>query len=177
MPLLQTEVFVGSRSKTALMHLTSLVFVAIAVFLPADGQSQDWRLYCGGFFGLGAIVFIFLLVRPQRLTLDAEGFSLSGGLMLPSRVKKIAWRDVKEFFVWQSGRGNKMIGLNFEPGASERTRFARLSRSAFGADGALPGLWLGGVENVVRELNNYREHALRMSEKYGSPTAPRSSAG
>ena len=81
MPLLQTEVFVSSRSKTALMLLISLAFIACALFLPTDGTSQSWRYYGGAFFGLGVIVFAWLLIRPQRLTLDPEGFALSGGLI------------------------------------------------------------------------------------------------
>ncbi len=154
-----TKVFVSSRRRMVFLLLLSVAFVALAMFLPPDGQSDNWRIYGGGFFGLGVIVFAWLLVRPQTLTLDDEGFTLSGGLTLPSRVKTIPWRDVEEFFVFSTGNGSKLIGIDFKPGASERTRYARFSRTAFGADGGLPGYWSGGCENVVQQLNEYRARA------------------
>ena len=156
-----TRIFVSSRKRMAMLLFVSLAFVALALFLPPDGQPDDWRVYGEGFFGLCAIVFVCLLVRPQTLTVDGEGFILSGGLTLPSRIKKIPWRDVQEFFVYQTGRGNKLIGINFKPGASEHTGYARFSQKAFGADGGLPGYWSDGCESVVQELNEYRERALR----------------
>ena len=116
----------------------------------------------------GSIVFICLLLRPQRLTLDQEGFCLSGGLMPSSRVKKILLRDIESIFPLQTGRGNKMIGLNFKPGASEHTRLARFSRAKFGADGALPGLWPGGTERMIQLLTDYQERALAITDKYGA---------
>jgi hypothetical protein len=168
MPMLQTEVYSSSRSKIALMLLGALAFVAIAVFLPADEQSQNWRIYCGGFFGFCAIVFLCLLVRPQRLTLDAEGFMLSGGLMLPSRVKKIRWDDIEGFSVFETGRGNKLIAYNFSPGASERTRLSRFNHAAFGLDAALPSGWPGGAAQMAEHLNTYRAQALQIANEYGA---------
>jgi hypothetical protein len=153
-----------------------LGFVGAAIFLPGDDPHAIWRLLTVGLFGLGGVVQAWILVRPQRLTLDAEGFTLSGGLMRSGSVKTIPWRDVEEFFVWRSGRGNKMIALNFQPDASERTGFARFSR-AFGADGALPSEWSERAEKMVDELNAYREQALQMNEKYGTPSASPPSVG
>lgn len=182
MPLLPTEVFVSSRRKTAVMLLGSLTFVSIALFLPPDGQSQTWRIYCGGFFGLCAMVSAYLLIRPQRLILDADGLTLSGGLVRPAKVKTIPWCDIQQFVVYRAPGyrglpGPKGIGMNFTPGAAERTALARFNGRAFGVDGSLPGLWADGPEEIVQKLNEYREQALRMSEKYGGSTAPRSSAG
>ena len=182
MPLLETEVFVSSRSKTALMLLGSVAFVSIALFLPSDGGSQAWRFYCGGFCGLCAIVFAWLLARPQRLTLDADGFTLSGGLIRSAKVKKIPWRDVQQFMIYRAPGyrglpGPKSIGMHFTPEAAERTTLARFNGRAFGVDGSLPGLWPDGPEKIVQKLNDYREQALRMSEKYGGSTAPPPSGG
>lgn len=172
MPLLQPKVFVSSRGKTALLLLVCLVFVG-ALALPSGDPYAFWRILGLGLFGLGAVAQAWLLVRPQRLIFDPEGFTLSGGLILPSRAKKIPWSDVDQFFIYHTSSGNKMIALNFKPEASERTRFAQFSRAKFGADGALPGLWPGGREKMVEELNRYRELAVD-HESY--PTAPRSCA-
>jgi hypothetical protein len=114
--------------------------------------------------------------------LDADGFTLSGGLMRPSKARKIHWRDVDPFFLYRIPGyrglpGPKAIGMNFTPQAPERTRLARFNRNKFGVDGSLPGLWSAGPEKMIAELNDYRERALRMREKYGSSSARLSSGG
>jgi hypothetical protein len=171
--LLQTKVFVSSRRQTAIMFAGSLAFVAIAFLVPGSDQPAHWRTFAGSFFGLCAVVFVWLLVRPQRLTLDADGFTLSGGLMRPVNARKIYWRDVEPFFLYRMPGyrglpGPKVIGLNFVGEASERPALARFNRERLGLDGSLPGLWPAGPEQMIQELNDYRERALRMSEKYGS---------
>lgn len=156
--MLEKREFVTSRLKTAVVLAGSLVFVAIAVLLPREaGQSNDWRWWGGSLFGLCSVVFVCLLMRPQRLTLDQKGFTLSGGLARSP--KKVAWEVTKPFFVYQLPRGGKKIayGLTSDP---NRNLLTRLNRR-LGADGLLPGLWPGSLDEVCSELNAYRELALQ----------------
>src|SRR5438270_646838 len=157
--MLETKEIVQSRVKTTIALLGSSAFVAIAALLPRQaGESNDWRWWCGALFGLGVLVFSWLLIRPQRLTLDQEGFSVSGGLARSP--KKIPWRNIEPFFLYQLPRGGKMIAFNFKPGAEvHRTLLMKLN-AKLGADGSLPRLWPGSPHNLVDELNAYRERAI-----------------
>lgn len=155
--MLAPREYVSSRAKTSLLLLGSLAFVSIAAFLPEDGGGSSWRLWCGGFFGLGGLVALWLLVRPQRLRLDSTGFTVLGGLVRSP--KPIPWGDISPFFLYRLPRGGRMIGFNFRPGAASRTRLAEFNRR-LGAEGALPKLWPGSPEHMVEELNDFREQAL-----------------
>ena len=157
--MLENKEIVSSRSKTTIALLGSLAFVAIATLLPVEaGESGQWRWWCGGFFGLCAVVFSWLLIRPQRLSLDQEGFTLAGGFT--RRPKKIAWRSIEPFFIYQLPRGGKMIGFNFKPEAKTQRTLLRKLNSRLGAEDALPKLWPGSPDQLVKELNAYREQAL-----------------
>lgn len=139
----------ASRKKTTLYLILSLGFVASGVLLPNKDGSLLWA---SAFFGLCAFVFIILLVRPQRLSLNREGFSLSGGLLLSPT--KVAWQDVTGFFVVRVRPGNSLIGFNYSPNASTKPRGAAFSRRIAGADGAISGVWSGSNAAVVDKLNN-----------------------
>jgi hypothetical protein len=113
------------------------------------------------FFGLCALVSARLIVRPQVLLLDGEGFTLDGGLVRSAR--KIGWRDIEGFFVYRLPKGGKTIGYNYEPAAGKDSLLIQINR-AFGSDGALPKAWSGSPESMADELNDYRLQALaRMS--------------
>jgi hypothetical protein len=157
--MLQTREIVASRLKITGVLLGSLAFVSIAALLPSQrGDSDQWRLWGGAFFGICAVVFCWLLIRPQRLTFDPEGFTVSGGLVRSP--KKIAWRSIEPFFVDRLPRGGKMIGFNFRPEARpDRTLLMKLN-GRLGAEGSLPKLWPGSPDQVVEELNAYRKQAL-----------------
>ena len=157
--MLQTREIVASRLKITGVLLGSLAFVSIAALLPSQGGDSDqWRLWGGAFFGICAVVFCWLLIRPQRLTLDPEGFRVSGGLVRSP--KRIAWRSIEPFFVYRLPRGGKMIGFNFQPeGAPDRTLLMKLN-GRLGAEGSLPKLWPGSPDQLVEELNAYRKQAL-----------------
>jgi hypothetical protein len=148
---METEI-VASRFKTTLFLILSLGFVALGLLL---GEQNDHSLRWGtGFFALCSLVFIIQLVRPQKLSLDQEGLSLSGGLLRSPT--KIAWRDVTHFFVVQIRPGTSMIGFNYSADASNKPRGAAFSRRIAGADGALSGVWAGSNASVVDKLNAYR---------------------
>ena len=155
-------VIVSSRTKVFWYLALSLAFVADGVAMLRDPTSSAfWGWFISGFFGAASFVFLCLLVRPQRLTLDQAGFTVSGGLMRSPR--KVFWQEVDPFFVYRLPRGGNMIGYmigyNFKPGARERTRMLDFSRR-LGADGALPRAWPGSAEHMVDELNSYRTKAL-----------------
>jgi hypothetical protein len=116
-----------------------------------------WRFLAGGFFGLCALVFAALIVWPQRIVVDSEGFALHGGLIFSPR--KTLWRDTEPFFVCRLGSYRKTIGFNYRSGARDRSTLLRVNRS-LGADGALPMLQRGSAEELVQELNAYRLRAL-----------------
>jgi hypothetical protein len=150
-----------SRRKVALYLAGSLTFAGVAAWALQHSESGAWKLQAAiAFFGLCALVFAWRLVRPQRLLLDREGFTLLGGLARSPR--KVAWRDLDGFFVYRLSRGTKMIGYNYRPGAREVPRLARFSRP-FGADGALPMGWKQSPEAMVAQLNAYRAGALAES--------------
>jgi hypothetical protein len=158
--------FVSSRRKAALFLLGSLVFVAIAVFLPGDSaEPERWRIWSGGFFGLCAAVFAWTFLRPPRLRLNTRGYTLSGGFLLSP--KTVPWHEVEDFFIYRPAKGGEQIGLNFKPGARKRTLLMELNRR-MGADGGLPGLWAVSPGELVAELNEYRLRADAPTNQ-GSP--------
>ncbi|WP_165185151.1 hypothetical protein [Caulobacter soli] len=147
----------ASRLKLWLYLAISLVFVAIGVMMVQDPSAglKGWLVLL--FFGLGVAAFVVLLVRPQVLDLDTQGFTLRGGFVRSP--KTVLWRDVERFFVYRLPRGGKMIGYMLEPAARKDTALNRIARS-FGADGALPKGWPGSPEKMVEDLNAYRLWAL-----------------
>jgi len=150
--------FVSSRAKIGAALFVCIVFVAIALLMPELPRgSQPWRIAATVFFGVGALVFGFLMLRPQRLILDSDGFTVTGGLVFSP--KPIRWSDVDRFFVYRLPKGGKMIGFNYRAGARGTSALLDFNRRSAGADGALPGLWRGGPEKIVEELNDYRERS------------------
>jgi len=144
---------VESRGKVLLMLAGALVFVAIYTLLP-DPNHQLPRSG-GWFFGLGAAVSLVLLLRPRKLTLNSNGFSLSGGLV--RKPKTIVWGDVTGFFPLSIPN---MIGFNYSPDTKDKPRIARVSKRLAGADGGISGAWPCSNADLANQLNAYRERAL-----------------
>jgi len=156
--LVEAMLVTGSRRKLLLYLFGSLVFVLGGIFMVQDPSADaGWAWSSLAFFGLCALVFICLLVRPQFLLLDGEGFTVGGGLVWSP--KKILWRDVQGFFVYKPSRRVMMIGFNFEPGVRKHTPLDRFA-ATFGAEGALPSGWPGRPEKMVEKLNAYRQRAI-----------------
>ncbi|MBA1139080.1 hypothetical protein H0241_02235 [Mesorhizobium sp. CCANP35] len=113
------------------MLSASLFFVLACAFLihvSKDGDTAGlW--WCIAFFGLGALVFAWQLVRPQILVLNGQGFSLGGGLVRSPKL--VPWKDIEGFFVVHRRRRiGDMIGYNFAPG-SRKARSCAASPKAW----------------------------------------------
>jgi hypothetical protein len=147
----------GSRGKTLLYLAGSLAFTAIGVLMVADPHRGLKSWLCVTFFGLCTAVFAVLLVRPHKLILDDNGFTLDGGLRRSPRTT--AWRDVETFFVYRLPKAGKMIGYTLMPAVRKNTMMANLARN-FGGDGALPKGWSMSPEQMAETLNAHRARAL-----------------
>lgn len=152
------EVYRTARWKNLLLLAFSLMFVAIGPLMLRDAKETSdviaaW--FCMGFFGLGAVVFVLLLMRPMTLTLDPAGFVVEGGLR-PG--KKVVWTDVSEFFLFKLPKGGKMIGYNYAQGRAPQSVLLKASRFV-GADAGLPGMWNISKADLVDRLNDYRQRA------------------
>ena len=147
----------SARWKTILYLVVSLLFVACGLLALQEPQGDVAGLQLGMvFFGLCAAIFTWMLIRPQRLLLDSEGFTLVGGLVRSP--EKVRWSDIEGFIVYRLPRAGKMIGYNYRPGMRPPRPMAKLTRW-LGADAALPKGWPKSVEKMVEELNSYREQA------------------
>jgi len=147
---------IESRTKVLLLLGGTLVFVAIYAFLP--DPNHELPTWGGWFFGLCAIVFLMLLFRPRKLTLDAEGFSISGGLS--RKAAKTKWRDVAGFFPVKMAAGPSMVGFDYTADAQRKPRGTWVAKFISGADGAISGAWPCSTADLANQLNNFRVRAL-----------------
>ena len=165
--MIREKEYISSRTKVLLAFFACAMFVGISVWQlsGASNGQQSWPIIGLVLFAPGLPICVWLLFRPQRLVLDADGFTLLGGLV--RKPKKVPWRDIEPFFVYEIGGpylfpgiGRKAIGYNLRPEARANSVLSNVSRR-FGADGALPPhLWPGSPDKMVEELNDYRSTAL-----------------
>ena len=87
------------------------------------------------FFGLCTVAILIRVVRPDRLTLTADGFTLRDW----KQTQKIRWSDVKEFVVWSSA-GSSMASWILHDDARRVSFMARIN-SPFGLDGSIGIAW------------------------------------
>jgi hypothetical protein len=144
----------SSRRKLVLLLAAALLFVATATLLPTH-RNDVWRLFAGSFFGLAAVVFVALLIRPHRLTLDSHGVTVSGGLV--PREWSIAWADVDHF---EPMGGTDMVGFTYRNGAGGASPLRKVNRKISNVDGAIPGSWPMSAAQMAALLEDYRTRAV-----------------
>jgi hypothetical protein len=92
----------------------------------------------------------------MRLRLDAEGFVFEGGPM--RGVKRLEWRDIETFFVWEGARDTKVVAYRYLPGRGPAGPIQRTAH-ALGADGTLALGWPMSPDALADLLNRYRMRA------------------
>ncbi len=158
---LEPRTIVQSRGKVLSYLAGCIVAVAACVWFVHDVR-QTTDLVVGWLgavlFGAGIPAFAWQLWRPTRLCLDAEGLLFEGG---PTRgTKRFLWRDIETFFVWEAGRGTKLVACRYLPGRGPGGAIQRMAYT-LGADGTLATGWPMPADELVDLLNRYRSHASR----------------
>ncbi|MFE0018977.1 hypothetical protein ACFWXH_29295 [Mesorhizobium sp. NPDC059054] len=147
----KTEI-VSSRSKT-------ILFLVVGLFVLLSGlvgrkELGDWAFWSIEVFaGACALVLFWLVIRPHRLLLNEDGFTLSGGLHW--QPMKVLWRDVEEFVTKRGPNLTTWIGIRFRRDA-RRFRLAGWLRR----DDVLPGVWELCDPEMVDYLNEWRLRAI-----------------
>lgn len=151
MPPLPPRSLTMSRRRSTLLLLLCLTFVAVgAVVLFAAGEAAG--LLAMIFFGIGALVILGQVVRPDRLDLTAQGMTLHPSL-LGRRTTRHAWASCSPFRVIDVR--TTLVGYSFveatDPSGQPRTRTGALQP---GFDGLT-------AQELAALLNAYRDTALR----------------
>ncbi len=108
-------------------------------------------------FIFSAVAFAWLIIRPRRLVLDDQGFSIAGGFAW--RPTSFRWQDVSEFYLRRLGRGSEAIGFRLKATPRDQTRFADSPLPPPG-EVYLPQGWDQPPEIMVQELNRLRARAV-----------------
>ena len=152
--------------------LVCMAFTAVGVFLIANGKNSFISWMATIFFGLGALVFLYLLVW-ERITHTPYLVITDKSVVMNSGFKsyEIPFADVDAFFFLNSF-GSKMIGIrykkeveaqqNAEATAAGRT-VRKFNKFVAGAPGALPASDLTIRPNEILELLNERLAAMSSS--------------
>jgi len=150
-------VIAGSRGKSALMLLVSLIFVAGGILLlrsPDVSRAVAWL--CLGFFGVCTVVAAATLIAPNRIVLSDRGFTATALW----RSFDVAWDDVEGFHVWKNPAAHQTLAAwRYRPGHAPTGVLAGMSDS-LGAQGSVPGLY-GMSTPALVELLNTRLEASR----------------
>ncbi len=101
----------------------------------------------------------WMLIRPYRLLLDDEGFTLTGGFV--RKPTKVPWTDIEGFHMMGPFH-NRFIGYDFRPGVENKPGWIWAGRF-FGAEAALPKSWPGSSDKMLDDLNAAWETATRRS--------------
>ncbi|MBG0799631.1 hypothetical protein IYX23_18345 [Methylocystis sp. L43] len=156
------ERYVTSARKVFFMLLLGCALVAGSFFV-----TRAVGLFAILFLAVPLLRLLWLLIRPYKLMLDGEGFTLSGGTSL--KPQKTAWRDVERFFIRGSVvPGPKSVAWACVAGRSPKKRAFMshfLAPEGELADGELPDLWTSSAPELEQRLNAYRARALAAQDK------------
>ncbi|PYJ03749.1 MAG: hypothetical protein DME25_11360 [Verrucomicrobia bacterium] len=149
------------KSKTVLLFIVCLAFVAGGLWLGRKGDKVGWL--CAGFFGLGIPVFLLQLhPKCSSLTVTEEGMEIRSLF----RSSKVRWSDISDFGVstlrQQGLPVNRMVGFNYSAAYQRASKARSVAKALAGFEGALPntyGLRPEELAQLLAEL--HRQWSLK----------------
>ena len=151
------------RRKAVALFVLDLAFVAIFGAMlqdPLRSGGMVGRLggaFCLVFFALAALAAAWQLVRPDTMTLDSDGFTLSGGLVWSPH--KVSWRDVDRFLVHTTPRGGRLLRVVYTPALDEPGLPVERVET-LGTEGRFFRQWPLPSREMADLLNRFREARL-----------------
>jgi hypothetical protein len=139
----------------ALMLLIDVGFVAIGLMMARDPEESGFIAYLiAGLFALGIPIFVWRIIRPDTMTLTADGITWQGMF----KTDHWPWTEVQDFRAYKptSRTIAKHVGFDF----TDNQRTGALGRSAkelTGVGGSLGTGWELGAADLADLLN--RAHA------------------
>jgi hypothetical protein len=153
-----TTEFRYSRKATAACLVGSLALLTLSfVAFEHPVSSLTIPAWMPVFFLFATVAFAWAFVRPRRLVLDEEGFTITGGFGW--RPTHFRWQDVGEFYVYRLARGSEAIGFKLNHPPRDFAHLADLPSQQL-ADGSLPQGWDQKPDSMVQALNSYRAVAI-----------------
>lgn len=156
-PLPENMTLKPSKGKWLALLSSSLVFVALGIFLALDGQIMGW--FAGGFFALGLPLSVIQLRGTSSwLKLGAEGFEQS----MLGRKMASGWEDVSDFRIWKMKRGLFTVhtGVSFDRAEDAGKRLASVNQAIAGGSAALGDTYGMKAEELADLMNAFRARAL-----------------
>ena len=143
----------SSRRRTVMLLLISVLFTAAGAGMIGADAPYGWLAL--GFGVVGLAVLGFILVRPNRLELSAEGFTT----VTLGRRWSVAWTDCGEFRTWKDtfylGSPTIVVFECRAPLAGGRA-LKVAAEALTGANASLPETYGMSGSNLAALLNDYR---------------------
>lgn len=144
----------SSPVRTVVLLAVSILVLVIGVAVVATGEQGGWLAVIGGAVLTGFLVL--LLVRPNRLELDDQGFSTVSSL---GRATRVEWRECGAFRVQRpdiDGSFRAPLQVVYDTEESNRHNLAVVSQFVAGGSAALPDTYGMSAEDLADLLNRYR---------------------
>ncbi len=143
-----------------------MVLLALSIFVLVIGAAAAATREQGGWWAIlgGAVLAGFLcllLVRPNRLELDDQGFTTVTPLGRRSRVE---WHDCGAFRVSRpdvDGSFRAPLRVEYDTEDTNRNNLALVSQFVAGGSAALPDTYGMSADNLADLLNRYRTAATQ----------------
>ena len=145
--------------KTTLLYLAAAIAVsaATAVQMAREPSLPEGLQWLVALCAMSVLGFAWMAIRPRRLLLDKEGFTLSGGYDI--RPRRVLWREINPPFVTKLGRGGVVVAVPFKPPPRDRSNFTDAPPA--GRPMLVLQGWDEAPETMAQDLNRWRDQAAR----------------
>lgn len=151
---LERRVFQTSRKRTLLYLVPSAGIAVVGLLSIPEGAAGAWAVF--GFFAAASLVFLFMLIRPNRLEISSTGIET----VTFGRRWSADWSQCSAFGVREThdewGPVSKVVVFDCT-GSARAGRLARFNKTLTGANSALPENYGMRARDLAALLNSYRE--------------------
>ncbi len=142
------------RGKSLAFLVIFIVLAGPVIGVTVAGPNEPiWHLLAGAaLFGIGVLLFGWPLVRPETLTISADGLRYT----TLWRTHSLAWADVLQFGLTTMNLST-WVTVNYAPSYGRNPGLRKFNQSWMGLEGMLPNNWEMDPASLCKLLNDARE--------------------